>query len=240
VQANTWSGLYPGGVENTSNTGIFPDAVMKESFGLFQGITGTLKLTGLNLSMKYDLTFFASAALTGDVNVSYTVGNRTVMLNTAGNKSGSVTIYGVMADENGEVLIQVAPGTNTSQFGLLGALVINAYSPFTGIVPMPLAKSGAPSLNPGKQVVEDLIFNAFPNPFTKDITISFEANQNQNLRVTVYDMNGREVFLQDFSHLRNGLNQLKVPLQKSLSRGIYLVKAVIDGGRTGTVRIMKN
>ena len=61
---------------------------MKESFGLFQGISGQLKITGLNMSMKYDISFFASAAISGDVNVSYSVNGKTIMLNAAGNKSG--------------------------------------------------------------------------------------------------------------------------------------------------------
>ena len=162
------------------------------------------------------------------------------MLNTAGNKSGTVTMYGVMADENGEILVQVAPGTNTSQFGLLGALVIRSYFPQSGIVPSPSGKNqGSPgsSVTAGKK---DFIFNVFPNPFAKDFILSFEAENNQDLQLTVYDMSGREVLLQNFRHLRNGWNQIKIQTKGSLAPGIYLVKAVLDGDRTGTFRIMKN
>ena len=50
------------------------------------------------------------------------------MLNTSVNSTGTVTLYGIQPDANGEVTIGVAPGTSTSQFGLLGSLVVGGYN----------------------------------------------------------------------------------------------------------------
>jgi hypothetical protein len=105
---------------------------------------------------------------------------------------------------------------------------------------MPSAKSQGNTNSPVIQGHKEFILNAFPNPFAKEFLLSFEADKNENLQVTIYDMNGREVYLQEFRHLRNGLNQLRIQPRSQLAPGIYLVKAVVDGSRTGTFRIMKN
>ena len=101
---------------------------MSQSYGLFPGQSAYLKLSGLNLNMHYDLTFFASSRAYGDVNVAYTVNGKTVLLDASLNTSGTVTIYGIVPDENGKIMITVAPGTPLSQFSLIGAFIEQAYS----------------------------------------------------------------------------------------------------------------
>ena len=79
--------------------------------------------------MKYDFTFYASSQAYGDVNVAYTINGKTTLLNASLNVNGTQTIYGVTPDAYGNVNITVAPGTSTSQFGLIGALIIGGYTP---------------------------------------------------------------------------------------------------------------
>ena len=55
--------------------------------------------------MNYDFTFFASSRAYGDVNIAYTVNGKTCLLNTSLNTTGTVTIYGIVPDENGEITL---------------------------------------------------------------------------------------------------------------------------------------
>jgi hypothetical protein len=128
TELNEFAGLYGDGNTTGNNSGVFPDAVIAQSYGLFPGQTAYLKLSGLNLNMLYDLTFFASSRAFGDVNVAYTANGKNALLNTSLNTTGTVTLYGVTPDLNGEIIISVAPGTATSQFGLIGALIAKGYS----------------------------------------------------------------------------------------------------------------
>ncbi len=99
TQTNTWSGLYGNGINTGSNTGVYPDNVMRESYGLFPGAIGKFKVTGLNVGLKYDFTFFASANDYSDVTVAYTIGNKTSLFNASLNKTGTITMYNIVADE---------------------------------------------------------------------------------------------------------------------------------------------
>ena len=124
-----FDGLYSAGVQTGNNSGIYPDNVMFDSYGLFPGNTAELKFSGLNISMKYDVTFFASSVTWGDLYTAYSVNGKTVLLDASVNSTGTVTMYKVSPDSNGEIVIGVAPGTPTSQFGLLGALILQGYTP---------------------------------------------------------------------------------------------------------------
>ncbi len=111
VETGTFAGLYSAGITTGNNSGIFPDNVMIDSYGLFPGQSATMKVTGLNLTQKYDFTFFGSSNAYGDVNTAYTVNGKTCLLNTSLNKTGTVTMYNIVPDNNGEVTITIAPGT---------------------------------------------------------------------------------------------------------------------------------
>jgi hypothetical protein len=109
---SSWAGLYGAGMNpDANNTGIFPDTVMIDSYGLFPGQSAVFQITGLNIGMKYDFTFFASSQAYGDVNVAYTINGVTTLLNTSLNINSTQTIYGVTPDSYGNVTITVAAGT---------------------------------------------------------------------------------------------------------------------------------
>ena len=190
LQLNTaWAGMYSAGVNPLNNSGIFPDTVMIDSYGLFPGQSANFKVTGLNLKMKYDFTFYASSQAYGDVNVAYTINGVTTLLNASLNINGTQTIYGVTPDKDGTVTITVAPGTSTSQFGLIGALVIGGYTPSSSkIIPTLPATPAFEFTNSAKQTPvinaseqeknEDNIY-AFPNPFHNYLVLSVPSQTVQ-------------------------------------------------------------
>jgi hypothetical protein len=231
LQTGQWAGMYGAGQPTGNNSGVYPDNVMIESFGLYPGQSATLKVVGLNLNMKYDLTFFASAQAWGDVTVSYTVKGKSVLLNASFNTTGTVTMYDVTPDENGEVVVTVAPGTTTSEFGLLGAMVINARTPNAAAIPTPPTYV-APTTRITSQVMEEKAtqaITAYPNPFQQGFTLVVPAKDKDRLNVTMFDVNGKLVYQKQFANLVEGQNNIRIQAEGVLKPGVYMVRTVIAG-----------
>jgi len=232
-----FDGLYSAGVQTGNNSGIFPDKVMFDSYGLFPGDSAALKIGGLNLSQVYNFTFFGSTTVWGDVNTSFTINGRSALLNTSVNSTGTVTLYGVVPDANGEVSIGVAPGTSTSQFGLLGALIVGGYnSPVSGQAPAVPGNTRAVSTARGNSgalfaqtdttaALQEL--KAFPNPFTQGFTLVVPAKAGSTIQVLIYDVSGRVIYGNKFSNLNEGDNYLPISTNVNFAgSGVYFVRVI--------------
>jgi large repetitive protein len=253
VVTRNFDGLYSAGVQTGNNSGIYPDAVMFDSYGLFPGDSASLRVTNLNESMVYNFTFFGSTTVWGDVNTSFTINGQTTLLNTSVNSTGTVTIYGVHPDGNGNVDINVAPGTLTSQFGLLGAMVMQGYS-------LPAGGSSAPALpmsagvTPGVQgavvpvsivaAPQSLTTNeepsAYPNPFTQSFTLVIPAEAGDNVEVIVYDASGKIVYGNKLSNMMQGDNTMVVNANSSFAKtGAYFAKIIYLNRGSAKEKIIK-
>jgi hypothetical protein len=242
MQLNTnWAGLYGAGMNPVANnTGIFPDTVMIDSYGLFPGQTAVFQISGLNLGMKYDFTFFASSQAYGDVNVAYTINGVTTLLNTSLNINGTQTIYGVTPDSYGNVTISVASGTPNSQFGLIGALVIGGYTQSVSNVVPTLPASGLQSLGltqsaiavTEKKEITTGELQAYPNPFHDNFTLLVPSQSKGNLAVMLYDISGKLVYRSGDENVQKGTNTINVTAGSRLTAGIYTVVVINTGDKT--------
>lgn len=246
--STTWAGLYSDGVNPLNNSGIFPDTVMIDSYGLYPGQAATFQITGLNIGMKYDFTFFASSKALGDVNVAYTINGVTTILNASLNVNGTQTIYGVTPDSYGNVTISVSAATLTSQFGLIGALVIKGYTPSVSTVVPTLPAGGqvAGAQRSAVSKVEDQQkpleeIKAFPNPFHDQFTLLVPSQTNNNkVQVMLYDVTGKPVYSNSFENMHEGMNQLKVITNANLAAGIYTAVIInADTKTTKSIRLIK-
>ncbi len=246
---STWAGISNLGLNPLNNSGIYPDTVNIDSYTLFAGQTATFQVTGLNLGMKYNFTFFASNINYTDANAAYTINGVTTILDASLNLNTTATIYGVTPDSYGNVTITVSGGDAGSQFALLGALVINGYTPS--------ASSVVPSLPAGSQTQaiaqtgadENAVaanksngqIKAFPNPFHNNFTLSVPSQKtNSSVQVMVYDVTGKMVYSNKFGGLYKGTNPLKVTTGNNLTTGIYTVVVKnADTNETKTIRILK-
>jgi large repetitive protein len=226
----SFSGLYGGGVNTTNNSGIYPDNVMVESYGNFPGISSTVKITGLNLGMKYNFTFFGSSNDTRNIYGVYTVNGKTGYLNASLNKFSGVTLYDVVADENGEAVITIAADAG-SEFGLLGALIVDAYVENSTTAPTAPARINtelvdiAPAdAEPGRSLV------LFPNPFSNEFSLSIPSEDGRRVDIRMFDVTGRLVHQQTVANLVKGNNTVRVQPSSLLRRGIYQV-VVSDADR---------
>jgi predicted esterase len=225
-QTGHFGGLYDGGVKTGNNSGVFPDAVISESYGLFPGQSATIKLTGLHLEMKYDLTFFASSTIIGDVNVGYTINGKTSLLNASLNRIATLTMYGIEPDENGAVIIRIAPGTPTSEFGLIGALVIKTYGAESAAAPsvaMAISSAQVTAQEEKAPAMEESPLHVFPNPFRESFRVSLPAKENDKVVITLLNTAGNVVYRKQYAGLVHGMNTISIQ-PGVLAPGIYIMQ----------------
>lgn len=242
-----WAGMYTDGMTMTNNSGIVPDQVMIDSYGLFPGETATFNITGLNIGMKYNFSFFASSKAYGDVNVAYTINGVTTILNASLNVNGIQTIYDVTPDERGNVTITVGPATQTSQFGLLGALIINAYTPSvsTAVPQLPDATQQSATVI-SSSITKPLIesnepeLKIYPNPFHDYFNLQLAVKTKGKYTMNIYDINGRLVYTNVLADAFSGKNTFRIQPGEKLSAGIYMVVIInTDTKTTKTIKLMK-
>lgn len=243
-ETGSFAGIYGPGTVTGNNSGVYPDKVLADCYGLFTGENATMKITGLNLNKKYDLTFFASANIGGDVNTAYTVNNNTVVLNASFNTDGTITLYDVTPNDNGEAVITIAPNSIYSQFGLLGALVIQETEPSVNSVPAPpsspagqaatvTSSKAASSLNQANtaKAVEEHYLSAYPNPFTHNFTLSLSSPKEDAVTVQLYDVSGKPVFAQNLGRVPKGNYTVQLTPGRNLTAGVYMLKVIYRDSR---------
>lgn len=245
-ETSSFAGIYGPGTVTGNNSGVYPDKVLTDCYGLFAGSGATMKLTGLNLNKKYDLTFFASANIGGDVNTSYTVNNKTVVLNASFNTDGTITLYDVTPNDNGEAVITIAPNSIYSQFGLLGALVIQETEPSVNSVPAPpsspagqaatVTSSKAASLllnqaNTAAKAVDGHYLSVYPNPFTHNFTLLLSSPKEDAVTVQLYDVSGKPVFAQNLGRVPKGNYTVQLMPGRNLTAGVYMLKVIYRDSR---------
>ncbi len=247
---STWAGISNLGVNPLNNSGVYPDTVNIDSYTLFTGQTATFQVTGLNIGMKYNFTFFASNTNYTDANAAYTINGVTTILDASLNLNTTATIYGITPDSYGNVTITVSGGDAGSQFALLGAMVINGYTPSaSSVVPslpatQAIAQAGdvtdnSVAVNKNQKSSGDI--KAFPNPFHDNFTLSVSSQSNNSkVQVMMYDVTGKMVYSNEFGNLYKGLNSLKVITNTDLSAGIYnVVVRNADTKETKAIKTMK-
>ncbi|HEY4061616.1 MAG TPA: fibronectin type III domain-containing protein [Puia sp.] len=252
IQTGVWAGLYQAGMQTGNNSGIVPDAVMKNSYGLFPGNSSSLLITGLDLNLSYDFTFFASGNQFGDLSAKYTINGQSAVLNASMNETGEVTIYGVTPDPNGNVSVNIALATPNGIVGLLNAMVISGHNlsalssaPGSGKqqnVISPNRLTGVAAQLGGQDSVAEKGLEAYPNPFTQSFTLTVPAdNNNGRAQVMLYDINGKLVYQKEFDNLTQGDNFLRIDANAGMAHaGVYMVKVVYaDKNKTKVIKVIK-
>jgi hypothetical protein len=244
-----WAGLYSAGMNTGNNSALFPDNVMIDSYGLFTGQTGTMQITGLNLGMQYDFTFFASSQYFGDVTGIYTVNGKSVILNASFNTQGTVTLHGIIPDINGNAIISITTADNASQFGLISGLIMQGCTQAANIsTPQPRTQkvpkaSAASKVVAGKKInitKPEQIVTAYPNPFHQYFTLSFSADENDKIDVMIFDLSGKAVYQNEFAGAVSGSNNVRIETNQNLTPGIYFVKIFNRSSQTfKTIKLIK-
>jgi predicted esterase len=254
----TLSGLWAGtsnlGMQTGNNSGAVPDAVMMDSYVLFAGQSGGFTISGLNINNKYDVTFFNSLNFQSDAGTAFVVNGTKVILNASLNTSSTVTAYGIQPDQTGTITISVAPITASTEYGILNAIILRAYTPDANPLPVPpvtnqtatqtqtiTGMTNDAALNTSLANT-DTVISAYPNPFKTSFTLHVPAvNDGDKAIVEMYGVNGQQVYSEEFKGLSAGNNYLTIQPSTSIQTGVYFVKVRVNEGTTSSklIKVMK-
>src|SRR5206468_4190225 len=85
IMDKAFSGTSDFGVNTGTNAGAMPDAVLLTNLSVEKNEVAQLRLTGLDQTKRYRIGFSGSNTNYGYNNTTYTIGNRTVYLNSYNN-----------------------------------------------------------------------------------------------------------------------------------------------------------
>lgn len=208
----------------------FPSTATRDSFfgetTAFNGNTqptGGFVLSGLDPAKYYSFSIFASrTSVTDNREAKYTLVGATTQitsLNASNNTSQTTTISNLKPNASGEIKFTAQPGTNntnTSGFYYLGAVEMIASST---------------ALSSDKFQLKNIL-SLYPNPIDDHFTIALNLENDANLVIDIYDINGKLIqnLFQGkhdsgtFNYTwENGVNNSR------LVSGIYLLKFNING-----------
>ena len=252
-----FDGMYSAGINTGNNSGVYPDNVMVENYGLFPGRHADFYITGLNQALKYDLVFFGSSVEWDDITGKYTVnGTKMALLNASLNKSGVVTIRDVSPDSYGKIHIDVDPGTATSRYGLIAAMIVKGHlDPATQNDAGPID----PLDNQGARIGDGTIAMAappvalinkaadfgdakvYPNPYENQFNVDIVLKAETAVRVEIFDMSGRLLYSDYKGSVPAGASTLRINTGSRISApGIYLLRISGKNGETRMVKLVKH
>lgn len=239
-----FNGDNPFGENTGNNSGVVPDNVMRSTYWMDPGRVAEVKFSNLDLTLDYNMTFFASRDGGGNRTTDYSIGNRTVSLNAANNTSETVTIPGINPDDNGEITVKVATN-DRAIYGYLGAIIISASkdvlpeeagSQVTVInareVNLEPTVKLSESIVPKDIQVNDVKLNLFPNPFTDNLNLSVDGLKiGEMVKIKLKDITGRIVF--EDAYQLDIDNNFKIGSDNfSKDAGLYFVE--VSGVNLGT------
>ncbi|MFT3980381.1 MAG: fibronectin type III domain-containing protein [Ferruginibacter sp.] len=126
---NTGWNAGDAGAQTGNNTGVYPDAVMKDYFwfGAYSAPnTVDVNFTGLQAGAQYNITLFSSSAWRGlGVNGStvFTINGEAKSLYADNNTQNTVTFTAVPANASGVIAMNMSKAANTP-YGMVNAIVI--------------------------------------------------------------------------------------------------------------------
>jgi len=253
-----FDGMYSAGMNTGNNSGVYPDNVMVENYGLFPGNHADFYVTGLNQTLKYDLVFFGSSVEWEDITGKYTVnGTKMALLNASMNKSGVVTIRNISPDGYGRIHIDVDPGTATSRYGLIAALTIRGH------VDAATQNEDGPIEPANSQAARTILDNllgvtapaaavinktadfgdakVYPNPFESQFNVDIVLKAETQVRIDIFDLAGRLVYSEYKGSVQAGTSTLRINTGSKISApGIYLLRISGKNGETKMIKLVKH
>ena len=129
-----WQGVSDDGAITGDNSGIIPDNALLEYY--YFGLEDTLQrpkliISGLVPGDRYNVRFVASSKykqVADNGTTIYSIGDDTTKLYVQNNSENSALISGIVADDNGLVVVNLFKDVSTP-VGYLNALIIESFSP---------------------------------------------------------------------------------------------------------------
>jgi predicted esterase/chitodextrinase len=245
-----FNGEFNAGKVTGNNSGVVPDNVLQANYWLDNTQISTMRVNGLNHSKRYRFGFIGSSSAPGwykgNYTATYSIGNRTVYLNSWENSTKIVYIGNVAPDMNGEVLVTFST-TEKANYGFNAGMIIMAYDDddTTALVDGARRIMQAPIVQQAQESREisqlDGAAKAYPNPFIEQINIDyFNSAASNNVTVDIIDMAGRLAYRKQVGQLPVGLNTIRLNTGSSLrNSGLYFVNLRVNGKVVKSSRMVK-
>ncbi len=126
-----FGGIYDQGAQTGSNSGIVPDAVLKEYywFGAYTApLTATLKISGLDVNNKYTFKFVASTTYNGlgtNGSTVFGIGGKSSAVAVQNNSTTFAKIENVITNALGEVTVDISKAAGAAA-GYINGMIIEA------------------------------------------------------------------------------------------------------------------
>jgi hypothetical protein len=223
------------GATTGDDSGVYPDNVM-QSFYFNDRLdpVGIYKLVGLDLSFNYNLKFFGSIETNYNIVTRFTAGGQTVSNNQTDNVSEVVGIYGLEANEDGELEFTVQEDPN-STWAIFNAFVLEAYPIEVSNVFARGAGKGGDDVIVGDYEVRygesAVSISYYPNPVSDRLNIVMEKAPAREAVVRLHDLQGNELFMTS-TFLKSVNTELSITDGfNDLESGMYIVSVQIGEQR---------
>ncbi|HLI92707.1 MAG TPA: PA14 domain-containing protein [Puia sp.] len=254
IETGLWAGEANFGMNTGNNSGVVPDAVMQDAYAVFPGQTGSVRITGLDMDLTYDLTVFGSSQFSEDQNALYTANGKSCLLNALNNETGELTIYGVTPDATGSINLSATCGTPTSRYAILNSVVIKGHNPYmpgaTPARPAGTAMAGGNAVQGTAPVLAGTADSTlsgkdpiiYPNPVKSYFTLCVPATAPGKVQVSIFDINGQLIYRREFGGLVSGNNFFEILTPPGMiPRGVYFVSVLyVDNKTVKAFKILKD
>jgi len=131
-----FGGVYNESPQTGDNSGVVPDAVLKEYywFGIFSAPnTETMKLSGLSKSNRYNFKFIASSnfsnngSITENGSTVFTINGKSASVKVQNNTTKVGIIDGIVTNASGEITITVTKGADAAA-GFVNGFILEAVA----------------------------------------------------------------------------------------------------------------
>jgi hypothetical protein len=198
--------------------------------------------------------FFGSSSsagwFKGNYTATYTIGGRTVYLNSWMNSTKVVYIDDVAPDENGELVLDFST-TQAAAYGFNGGIIIEDYNDplhTSAMISSLSVIEGAPDgtvvndeQSLARRTSEAGIARMYPNPFTDFVNMDFNnTSAGNNVSIEVYDLSGRIGYRRNLGKLPQGSNTVRLSaVEAGMKTGIYIVTLSVNGKPIQANKLMK-
>lgn len=251
----TFNGENNAGMSTGNNTGmggLVPDVVMQSSYWIDQLQEAQVRISGLNQNKRYRVGFISSSNwIGGDLTATLTINGRTVYINSWQNTTKIVYIGDLVADENGDLLLNIST-SNDAANAYSSGFILSAYDDVNGGGVINQAnQNGLDKKNIAEEQGDDPILfvqegekvdiTVYPNPFVETINLDFaNSNADNTIGVDVYDLSGQLVMKRSFGKMPLGPNTLRInTAEGKMATGVYLVTLTVNGKTAGVSKLIK-
>lgn len=226
-------------------------------------ITTTTTSLGHKIHLQYHPTPVGSSSITGVIaeDWNFNKGNSSavasipvpgvgvVIKKHPGNTTARVLVtdstgaydLGDLDDGSYEIFVDI-PGlhmTGTYNFTVSNGSLVNSLHFTVGKDSIHPFNSAAISVKELTDAVNKIRIKAYPNPFSQKTNIEIENEKSQNIKLELFDINGKRIKTIASGNFSKGKHQIELSAKDfENNKGVFFIKETLENGNSKTIRII--